>query len=77
MPLSWSARAGTATPGSPPQRARVRAAGRTCEQAVGAGPAKAGPAPRPASALPAVFIDRPLAALVHLCHGVTHDVLAC
>lgn len=24
-----------------------------------------------------VFVDRLLATLVHLCHGVTHDVLAC
>ena len=24
-----------------------------------------------------VFLDRLLATLVHLCHGVTHDVLAC
>jgi DDE superfamily endonuclease len=24
-----------------------------------------------------VFIDRLLTTLVHLCHGVTHDVLAC
>ncbi|MGW1409768.1 helix-turn-helix domain-containing protein [Streptomyces sp. NPDC002403] len=24
-----------------------------------------------------MFVDRLLATLVHLCHGTTHDVLAC
>ncbi|MGV9816898.1 transposase family protein [Streptomyces cellulosae] len=48
------------------ERHQARLAGRPRKRAIGAG-----------AKYRLVFVDRLLAALVHLRHGVTHDVLAC
>ncbi|WP_327398584.1 helix-turn-helix domain-containing protein [Streptomyces phaeochromogenes] len=47
-------------------RQQVKLASRPRKRAVGGGPKHR-----------LVFVDRLLATLVHLCHGATHDVLAC